>query len=335
MIPSVAKTRLGVLGILLAAASTVPAENAFNLGGTVVDQQSHSPVASARVILEIWSQSPPLRTFTNSSGLFSFTITVKDRPLLGRLLVYDTDHFQFEGSVEISAASKPQDIVLKPLFIATTKIDRKQKIGTMPGFPGENWSNWMDVCSDSLDRFERIGSSVDFTLEGDRKCGAWAECREVRHDPTSVCWQFRVQGHSEWFQQLPFGSVRIAMPHAALNIGRLSYDVVRSVEALPSQSGIPDIWLQFAGAENNAIIQRLADALRLNGLHVAAIERIDKKYPSKVEFFHETDGNLAARVLTITSRVLAAQKILGVPVLEFVTGLENKARANQVEVWVH
>jgi hypothetical protein len=64
---------------------------------------------------------------------------------------------------------------------------------------GSNFSQWYAICATPpLDDY--VVEFYSFSLEGDRSCGAWAECRLKVQTPTSVCYEYRMQGHSEWGQ---------------------------------------------------------------------------------------------------------------------------------------
>jgi hypothetical protein len=61
---------------------------------------------------------------------------------------------------------------------------------------GRAFSGWYRVCSDPPPKEYGIGR-IDFRLEGDRGCGAWAECRGLDGTRGEACWEFRLQGHEE------------------------------------------------------------------------------------------------------------------------------------------
>jgi hypothetical protein len=61
---------------------------------------------------------------------------------------------------------------------------------------GKSFSQWFDITSDPAPAGYTL-QSAEFHLEGDRRCGAWAECREISNDGHQVTWQFRMQGHEE------------------------------------------------------------------------------------------------------------------------------------------
>src|SRR5713101_718384 len=62
---------------------------------------------------------------------------------------------------------------------------------------GKDWSPWYQLKVGMASAGYTI-EKAEFWLSGDRTCGAWAECREVRKDDTEVTWEFRLQGHDEW-----------------------------------------------------------------------------------------------------------------------------------------
>ena len=80
------------------------------------------------------------------------------------------------------------------------------------------FSQWYSLCSDPLPVGFRIVSH-HFLLEGDRQCGAWAECRQTYSGSEKVCYEFRMQGHNE-------GLLGIGNP----NEGRRQSEGVLSIE---------------------------------------------------------------------------------------------------------
>jgi hypothetical protein len=61
---------------------------------------------------------------------------------------------------------------------------------------GANWGPTYQICSDPGRSGYRV-VRAEFQLNGDRHCGAWSECQEVQRNGSRVCWEFRLQGHSE------------------------------------------------------------------------------------------------------------------------------------------
>lgn len=68
--------------------------------------------------------------------------------------------------------------------------------GSEPSGPGASFSPWYELCSDPVPADWVIAESA-FVLAGDRQCNAWSECKQTLNDSKKVCWQFRMQGHSE------------------------------------------------------------------------------------------------------------------------------------------
>jgi hypothetical protein len=290
-----------------------------NFGGVVLDSRSHTPVASARVILELWSQPEPQTTFTNSSGIFSFTVAVAGKSWPGRILIYDPNHLRLERTVEVSAEAKTQEVVIDPLFVSSVQTEQRvQYSPPLESFSGANWSSWFEACA-SAGENEQI-DVAQFRLEG-----------ETVHDSTKVCWQFRFQGHDEW--RGPFG---IAAPHAGPPVrGVLVYQVHRNIQTPPPEGRSGTVSIQFAGKGNDGAVEALGESLGRNGFRVVNIERIDKKYGSSVKYFHDEDNIVAQQVLGLVTASLASVRDISPPSTEIIKGLENKARLRYVEIWLH
>ena len=89
--------------------------------------------------------------------------------------------------------------VLKKIVPPQPKFERRiYSSGSKPSGPGAAFSDWYELCSDpEPDGWTIDDSQTKFVLTGDRQCNAWSECKESVKDPRKVCWQFRMQGHSE------------------------------------------------------------------------------------------------------------------------------------------
>lgn len=74
--------------------------------------------------------------------------------------------------------------------------------GAVDSGRGSNFSNWYRVCSSPPPPGYKV-ASAEFKLSGDRQCNAWSECRQVVQTDDQVCWEFRLQGHDEWFPPRP------------------------------------------------------------------------------------------------------------------------------------
>jgi hypothetical protein len=301
-----------------------------NFGGVVLDSHTLTPVPSARVILELWSQSEPQTTFTNSLGVFSFKVAAAGKSWPGRILVYDPNHLRLAKSVDVSNDTRTQDILIDPVFVTSVQSEQRvQYSQPLESFAGANWSQWVELCALAGNN-EQIGVA-QFHLEGDRTCGGWSECRETVHDSTRVCWQFRFQGHDEW--RGPFG---IAIPRAGVQVrGSLVYQVHRNVQTPPPEGKSGTVAIQYAGSEKNAVIEAIGASLTRNGFRLVNVERIDKKYQSSVQYFHDEDKVVAQQVLGLVATSLANTRGISPPTAQIVTGEENKARLRYVEIWLH
>ena len=93
------------------------------------------------------------------------------------------------GVITASYRSEPRSAPLPASVTGTTR--REEWSGE-----GRNYSDWYTLSTFAAPRRYAL-TNVSFDLEGDRDCGAWAECGEVRRDATSAMWNFRLQGHDE------------------------------------------------------------------------------------------------------------------------------------------
>lgn len=86
-----------------------------------------------------------------------------------------------------------------PALAATARPPRIVEASSGPKLSGrgKDWSPWYQLKVGIAPAGYTI-EKANFWLSGDRTCGAWAECREVRKDDTEVTWEFRLQGHDEW-----------------------------------------------------------------------------------------------------------------------------------------
>jgi hypothetical protein len=310
------------------------AQSAVNFGGSVRDSRTQTPISSARVILEIWSKSEPVTTFTNASGIFSFTILVNGGTWPGRIIVSDPNYQRLETAVNVSPDSKPVEILLKPLVVSSTIAESRTVVSPpMRAFPGSNWSGWTEICSSPLNSGEQAGATLIFDLVGgDRKCGAWSECRETVHDGSRICWQFRIQGHDEWRNRGPFGEINnyVGPPNA----GRLVYEVLHTQNGPPPESQVGYVTIQFSGKEHDGLMLALKSTIEKKGIRAIGLERIDKNYASTVKYFHEEDKALAEQILAIVTDSISLSGVTK-PVLQAVEWLENKVRLHYTEIWLH
>ena len=195
--------------------------------------------------------------------------------------------------------------------------------GDVPSGIGANWSRWYQVCNGALRPGERIGSTLTFELTGDRRCGAWAECREIVRTPQQVCWQFRLQGHSEWFP-----------PHPALSRGILHYTSEQAATT-PANAGTNGlVYVQIVRDALRPFADKLVAGLAKAGYAAPGTQRITGKYRTEVRFFHAEDKDHASALATHATDLLreAGHPVALKPV--FVDGYDTSAKLRQFEIWI-
>jgi hypothetical protein len=139
--------------------------------------------------------------FVYSSGTQAPTIPIRKRDDAISVMLRPVG----SGSVEPSGGTRTNESLINPR--AVTSVCRS---GPMPSGIGRDFSQPYSLCSDSPScspappRQGYVIESEHFELTGDRRCNAWSNCqREASSTNTRVCYQFQMQGHSEW--QGPFG----------------------------------------------------------------------------------------------------------------------------------
>jgi len=109
--------------------------------------------------------------------------------------------------------------VMKKDVPPTPEYDLKvYSSGAKASGPGASFSQWYELCNDPQPPGWQI-EETSFTLTGDRQCNAWSECKQVdTGDPKKVCWQFRMQGHSEQAGFFNQGNTGIQFSTGLLNV---------------------------------------------------------------------------------------------------------------------
>ncbi|HEY8696718.1 MAG TPA: hypothetical protein VIM02_03810 [Rhizomicrobium sp.] len=59
-----------------------------------------------------------------------------------------------------------------------------------------NFSDWYVHCTPDVQSGYTV-RLVEYHLEGDRQCGAWADCQLTTNANDRICVSFRLQGHNE------------------------------------------------------------------------------------------------------------------------------------------
>jgi hypothetical protein len=161
--------------------------------------EKNPPVARASVELTI-EASPGSAHDTDPQGIATFRIDSKDASRRGRLRVTRAGFELLDRTVTVPLSSAQESVYLDPAaqVAARTPEARVFSSGPKASGLGANWSSPYELCSEPPPAGYTIGS-VEFSLRGDRSCGAWSECAESRRTADRVCWTFRLQGHNEWF----------------------------------------------------------------------------------------------------------------------------------------
>ena len=99
------------------------------------------------------------------------------------------------------------------ISVVATAVPQIVRSGLKASGSGIDYSGWYYITSDDAPFGWQI-VNPQFHLEGDRRCGAWAECAEVSHTYNHVVWKFRLQGHNE------------GAPYVRYSEGVLTYDLI-------------------------------------------------------------------------------------------------------------
>lgn len=177
----------------------------------VFDAATSTGIASASVRLSPDSRIPGggIGGLTDSLGRLTLTL---DSSLRGKPVEVTVEREGFKPSAvtsvvasDVTTATVRLEPIAPPVSLPIptdpSRVKETLLFRSGPKLSGvkKEFSGWYELCSGPLPR-DSIIESDEFTLSGDRACGAWAECREERDKRTSsqVCWQFRLQGHDEW-----------------------------------------------------------------------------------------------------------------------------------------
>jgi hypothetical protein len=173
----------------------------------VFDATTSSGIASASVSLSAASTAKVGET--DGLGRVTFTLDQADAGNSANIVarkegfrdstfhgVVPADSGVVSLRLEPAEAPKPQPVQADPARVKETLVIRS---GPRLSGARKAFSEWYELCSGELPRNSTI-DTADFSLSGDRSCGAWADCREKTDKRTAsqVCWEFRLQGHDEW-----------------------------------------------------------------------------------------------------------------------------------------
>lgn len=158
------------------------------------------PLSQAIVALEVTGQPDTAESHdTDAQGVTTFVLDAGHGGSAARLQVSRSGYENKTKPVVIPRGSAPESVWLVPIQQTSSPGQVQVRVfssGPRPSGLGSGWAAH-ELCSEPAPPGYTIGAA-EFSLKGDRSCGAWSECRESRRTPTMVCYEFRLQGHSEW-----------------------------------------------------------------------------------------------------------------------------------------
>ncbi len=161
--------------------------------------EKNPPVSRASVQLAIGA-TPASVHDTDPQGIATFRIDAEDANKPGRLKVSRDGFGLLDRAITVPLSSAQESVYLDPIVQAAARAPETRVFSSGPKASGlgAGWSPPYELCSEPPPDDYIIGSA-EFTLRGDRSCGAWSECTESQRTASRVCWTFRLQGHDEWF----------------------------------------------------------------------------------------------------------------------------------------
>ncbi len=293
------------------------------IGGRVADANTAAALPGAQVILQTGA-SPPVTTYSNSLGLYTLQVREMKKPSEAVVTVISQGYRRGVQPLPAPEKGNQLDFLLYPEVVQVVRAPEpgKKVSDDVPSGIGSNWSGWYTLCTDTLPPDKVIGSTVRFRLEGDRQCGAWAECREAKRTPQAVCWEFRLQGHSEWFP-----------PRPAYSRGILEFSIETTPSNQASIVGKGLVYIQVSSAGLRSVGAKLRDELQSAGYTAPGVEYVPGDYTTEVRYFHLEDREAAQEVVQKSRGVLSQfGKVVG---LHYIQGYETSAQSKQFEIWFH
>jgi len=291
-------------------------------GGRVLDEQG-VPLPFARVIAETSDPAPPESSYTDSNGNYLVFLRRSGNDNYAKLTVSAAGYHSNSEMIKLDERPTAQVVLLRPESkTATNSVTRTATLGPVPSGYGSGWSEWYSLCADAPQGFV-ITRVVAFSLEGDRRCGVWAECEPGQQSDQTACWRFRVQGHNE----RPFPESR------GLSTGKLT------VEFLPGEPkhriAQPLVYIQYHSASEESF----ADALRLElieqGYRSPGVELVQKEYGSALRYYRSQDQDTAARLQSLVTQFMHRQGVDShIPIQDF-SSKEFQVPPGQLEVWIN
>ena len=218
----------GVLDVITIVASVLTPILVWYYGTRVSDQVKArqgdeaarvSRAALMQALIPSLSDVAPLKKETAFEALlyaFPASSTVDITPLLSQVKDLEQDtkvrlyycnrlfeaHVIRTGSGRNECATQEVQQPEPAPSIAPPAQEETVSSGPRPSGLGSEFSQPYELCTNAIPSGMKI-LKQQFTLSGDRTCGAWSTCNMTTNTPERVCWQFTLQGHNEWFPPRP------------------------------------------------------------------------------------------------------------------------------------
>ena len=291
-------------------------------GGRVQDEQSGMPLPFARVIVETSDPAPPESSYTDSNGNYLVVLRRSGNDNYAKLTVSAAGYHSYSRVIKLGEHPTAQVVLLGPESRGASNSVRTATLGPVPSGYGSGWSEWYSLCADAPQGFV-IARVVDFSLEGDRRCGMWAECEPGQQSDQTTCWRFRLQGHNE----RPFPE------SLGLSTGKLT---VKFLPGVPKhRTAQPLVYIQYHSVSEKSF----ADALRLElieqGYRSPGVELVQKEYGSALRYYRSQDQGTAAKLQAIVTQFMRRKGVASqIPIQDF-SSREFQVPPGQLEVWIN
>jgi hypothetical protein len=311
--------RVVLVGLAICAwPGAASAERSRSFLGGVVETKDGQPLGAAQVIVEPRDGASPAVAYTNPQGLFRIDYVP------GPAVLLRANAFGFQPRaipVDLQKEGPTVRIRLSPVAPESAVKTVTVTSGPKSSGWGADWSSVYSTCGETEPGY-RIRTH-SFRLQGDRSCGAWAECMPLEQSDTRVCWGFRLQGRSEGaaFQQ----AVRASEGVLTLTLERAS----------PAPRPHVTAYVLCSPSTRTTALE-LRSALTAGGWRVAELQSLDAPFTSRIVSGEEAGSEAAAEVERIirAARDQLAKARGGPVVLSSVSRLGTEAPPGVVEIWL-
>jgi hypothetical protein len=169
----------------------------------VVDAATNAPISNGEV--ELSFGAAPQRMITDFNGTATFVLSDKE---IGKTGTVRAEFYGYEPQQQpFDVTRHGNRTIFLPLTRETKPRDAQPpssfaqvfSSGMVPSGQGGDFSVWYEVVADPPPQGYVIDfANSSYSLAGDRKCDAWAECGWGDRTASKVSFHFRLQGHSEY-----------------------------------------------------------------------------------------------------------------------------------------